>query len=214
MSFLYPFFITFFIVFLAELGDKTQLLVLSFSSKDKASNILLGVAIGTFLSHGIAILFGSQLGSLENSSLNFYLKIFTYISFLLFGILGFIPKKNLDKCTNNSKVSFLQKLSCIKLNPMLIIAISIFIGEIGDKTFLSSLGLGLQYPYYKLSLIAGSVAGMVASNSIAIFFGKLLGSKLNSDFIQVLSNILFIVFGLIGLISYFFEALANTVFNL
>ncbi|MCI8411517.1 MAG: TMEM165/GDT1 family protein [Clostridia bacterium] len=49
MDFIYPFLITFMLVFLSELGDKTQLLVLSFSSKDKAMNILLGVAIGTFL---------------------------------------------------------------------------------------------------------------------------------------------------------------------
>ena len=36
MECLYPFFIAFFIVFLSELGDKTQLLVLSFSTKIKS----------------------------------------------------------------------------------------------------------------------------------------------------------------------------------
>ena len=47
MEFLYPFFISFILIFLSELGDKTQLLVLSFSTKDKAKNILFGVALGT-----------------------------------------------------------------------------------------------------------------------------------------------------------------------
>lgn len=202
MNFLYPFFISFLLVFLSELGDKTQLLVLSFSTKNKSKTILLGVALGTFFSHGLAILFGSQLGSLENSSLNYYLKLFTYLSFLLFGILGFIPKKE-SKRQNNSQFSFLQKLSSIKLNPLLMVAFSIFTGEFGDKTFLASLGLGLQYPASKIFLIMGSIAGMVASNSIAIFFGKFLGSKLSSNFIQVLSNIIFIIFGLLGFLSFF-----------
>ena len=66
MNFLYPILIAFLLVFISELGDKTQLLVLSFSSKLKASTILLGVALGSLFSHGIAILFGSSIGLLEN----------------------------------------------------------------------------------------------------------------------------------------------------
>ena len=45
MELIYPFIISFMLVFFSELGDKTQLLVLSFSTKDKAKNILLGVAL-------------------------------------------------------------------------------------------------------------------------------------------------------------------------
>ena len=90
----YAFLISFFIVFCSELGDKTQLLVLSFSTKNKMSSILLGVALGTFLSHGLAILFGSTIGSLDNEVFKFYLDIITYSSFLIFGIISFIPKKN------------------------------------------------------------------------------------------------------------------------
>ena len=41
MEFIYPFFISFLMVFVSELGDKTQLLVLSFSGKDKTFKILL-----------------------------------------------------------------------------------------------------------------------------------------------------------------------------
>lgn len=204
MEFIYPFFISFMLIFFAELGDKTQVLVLSFSTKDKAKHILLGVAIGTFFSHGLAIIFGSNLAALQNESFRFYSQIFTYFTFLLFGIIGFLPKKEINT-DNNSKSSILQKITYSKLNYMLIIAISIIIGELGDKTFLASLGLGLQYPNYKLSLIAGSIFGMVASNSIAIFFGKILGNKLNPKFIEFLSNILFIIFGILGFTNLFFN---------
>ena len=201
MEVIYTFFVSFFLVFLSELGDKNQLLVLSFSTKDRAKNILLGVAIGTFFSHGLAIIFGSKLGSLGDDNFRFYLEIFTYISFLLFGIFGFIPEK---ETTNNSKSSFLQKVTNIKLNYIFIIAISIVIGELGDKTFLASLGLGVKYPAYKISLIMGSIMGMVLSNSFALFFGRFLGNKFNPKFVKVLSNILLLLFGSIGLINLIF----------
>ena len=201
MNYIYPFFICFILIFVSELGDKTQLLVLSFSTKDKAKNILLGVAIGTFFSHGLAILFGSKLGNFQNETFKFYSELFTYCSFLLFGFIGFLPKKEKN---NNSKSSILEKITFSKLNYIFIIAISIIIGELGDKTFLASLGIGLQYPKYRISLVLGSICGMVASNSIALFFGKILGNKLNPKFIETLSNLLFIIFGLVGLINILF----------
>ena len=202
MEFIYPFFISSILVFLSELGDKTQLLVLSFSTKDRAKNILLGVAIGTFFSHGMAILFGSKLGSFENETFQFYLELFTCLSFLLFGILGFLPKK--DKSYAPSFLtSFLQKISNIKMNYVFIIALNIILGELGDKTFLASLGLGIQYSEYKISLILGSIFGMVASNSIALFFGRFLGNKFSPKFVELLSNLIFIAFGVFGLICLF-----------
>lgn len=139
MEFLYPFFISFILIFLSELGDKTQLLVLSFSTKDKAKNILFGVALGTFFSHGLAILFGSQIGSLENETFQFYLELLTYSSFLLFGIIGFLPKRK-TKVDTNSKTSLLQKISFIKLNYIAIIALSIVIGELVPAFKARSLG--------------------------------------------------------------------------
>ena len=201
MNYIYPFFISFILIFVSELGDKTQLLVLSFSTKDKAKNILIGVAIGTFFSHGLAILFGSKLGDFQNETFKFYSELFTYCSFLFFGFIGFLPQK---EKSINSKSSILEKITSSKLNYIFIIAISIIIGELGDKTFLASLGMGLQYPKYRISLILGSICGMVASNSIALFFGKILGNKLNPKFIDTLSNLLFIIFGLIGLINILF----------
>lgn len=204
MDFVYPFFVSFFLVFLSELGDKTQLLVLSFSTKSRARNVLLGVAIGTFFSHGLAILFGSNFASFENASFQFYAKVFTYLSFLLFGIWGFIPKRE-SSDESSSKVSLLQRLSNLKLNYVFLIALNIVVGEFGDKTFLASLGLGLQYPAFKVSLILGSICGMVCSNSIALFLGRFLGNKFNANFAQFLSNVLFLIFGVVGLFCCFFE---------
>lgn len=205
MQFLYPFIISFIFIFLSELGDKTQILVLSFSAKNKASRILLGVALGTLLSHGVAIIFGSKVSQAGSEQFIFYLKIATYCTFLLFGIVGLI-KSRFFNCSDVLKESshksvFTNIISSLFKSCVFVVAISIAIGELGDKTFLASIGLGIQYPFFKVSLILGSICGMVASNSIAIFFGKWLSSKVSSSAIELLSNIIFILFGIIGFFS-------------
>lgn len=208
MEYLYAFAISFILIFFSELGDKTQILVLSFSTKNRASNIILGVALGTLFSHGLAITFGSQIGCINNDSFIFYLKIFTYFTFLIFGISGFLKQKKSDSIEKNteidSKSRIIKFLSTLTKNCIFIVASSIAIGELGDKTFLSSIGLGIEYPHFKVSLICGSICGMVASNSIAIFFGKLLGSKISTSTIEILSNSIFILFGIAGFISFIF----------
>ena len=135
MLFIYPFIIAFTLVFMSELGDKTQLLALSFSSKLKTSTILLGVALGSLFSHGIAIIFGSFLGNIENITFQLIVKIITYFSFIVFGIIT-LKSSNVEKNNSNN-----QKSTRTKFNYMLLIAFSIAIGEFGDKTFLASIGL-------------------------------------------------------------------------
>ncbi len=194
---LYAVFIAFALVFVTELWDKTQLLMISFANKTTPIKILLGVAIGSFFSHGIAILFGSSINFFDNYLLQNTLKIFTYISFILIGLYSFIPKKVLLSMYNSKKDGIINKL---KLGYTFIVAISIIIGEIGDKTFLASIGLGIQYSNLKLSLIIGAILGMVVCDAIAIFFGKFLSNHISEESMKKLSGILFIIFGIIGFI--------------
>lgn len=181
MQYIYPFIISFIFIFFSELGDKTQILVLSFSARNKTSNILLGVALGTLFSHGLAIVFGSHIGLLGNNNFICYLKILTYCTFLFFGITGFIKRKKSasveETIETNSKSRIIKFLSLLTKNCVFVVASSIAIGELGDKTFLASIGLGLEYPLFKIPLICGSVCGMVTSNSIAIFFRKMVRHK-------------------------------------
>lgn len=202
MQYIYPFIISFILIFFSELGDKTQILVLSFSAINKATNILLGVALGTLFSHGLAIVFGSQLGIIGNDTFIYHLKLLTYCTFLIFGITGFLKlKKSAPVDETDSKSNVIKFLSSLTQSCVFIVASSIAIGELGDKTFLSSIGLGVQYPLFKVPLICGSICGMVACNSIAIFFGKWLSSKISTSTIEILSNIIFIIFGILGLLK-------------
>lgn len=198
MEQVYPFLIAFIMVFIAELGDKTQLLVLSFSGTIRAKSILLGIALGSLFSHGLAIIFGSQIGLFENAFIHHALKALTYSSFILMGILSLLPKKEKISPDSSSKEGLIKKISKLKINYVFIIALSIMIGELGDKTFLASIGFGIQYPNSKLFLVLGAILGMVVSDSIAILFGKFLSKHISEIMMQKISGILFLIFGLIG----------------
>ena len=99
---------------------------------------------------------------------------------------------------------FINFLNSLTENCIFIVAFSIAIGELGDKTLIAYIGLGIEYPLFKLPLILGSICGMVASDSIAIFFGKWIGTKISSTTIDFLSNTIFILFGIIGFIGLIF----------
>lgn len=199
LDFIYPFFIAFILVFISELGDKTQLIALSFSSKLKFYVIILGVALGSFFSHGIAILFGSFLGNIDNPIFQNTLKIITYISFIIFGIITIKQRNSNDSFSSNTNSRMRKNISYI-----LFIASSIAIGELGDKTFLASIGLGIQYPCFKTMLICGAILGMIVSDSIAIVFGKLLSKKISDNIISLFSGLLFLIFGVAGFINFIY----------
>ena len=193
MENIYPMLIAFFMIFVSELGDKTQILVMSFSGKQKIVTILLGVALGTFFSHGLAILFGSYIGAINNENVKLILDFATNIIFIIFGLIFLFNKEKEE--SDENKTGLLSKLANIKLNYILIIAISIAVGELGDKTFLAAIGLGIQYAKYKIPLVIGAIMGMVISDLLAIILGKI-----PEELMKKISGILFIIFGIIGIL--------------
>ncbi len=198
MENIYPMIIAFLFVFVSELGDKTQILVMTFSAKQKIVTILLGVAIGSFFSHGIAILFGSYIGSINNPEVKIILDIITNIIFIIFGLI-FLFCKDEDENNIQSK-NKLQNIAKKSISYILIIAISIAVGELGDKTFLASIGLGIKYSSYKIALVVGAISGMVVSDLIAIILGKILSKKIPEEIMKKISGILFIIFGVFGIL--------------
>lgn len=156
---------------------------------------------GSFFSHGVAILFGGFLSSFDNIWLHTILKFITYSSFLFFGIITLMNFN--DNEDSSKKSGFINKISNLTIGYIFIIAISIVAGEIGDKTFLASLGLGIQFSAFKIYLILGAILGMVMSDAIAILFGKFLSSKISNKLMNTLSGIIFLLFGVFGFINLF-----------
>lgn len=153
---------------------------------------------GSFFSHGIAILLGSRLALFQNESILNLIRNFTYFLFILIGVFSLVPKKEKINSNNNSKSNIISKIINLKINYTFIIALSIIVGEIGDKTFLASLGFGIQYPNFKIMLVIGAILGMIFSDSIAIISGKFLSKYISEEKMQKLSGILFLLFGIVS----------------
>jgi putative Ca2+/H+ antiporter (TMEM165/GDT1 family) len=185
---LLPLFVSFGLITLAELGDKTQLLMLNFASKASPIKILIGVAIGTLFSHGIAILIGSTCASFE--SIEYIVQLIAYVSFIIFGIFSLFRKEKIE-----------EKMYLGKNGIVISVAISIFVGELGDKTQLASIALSTEYPSNRFLLIIGAILGMLVADTIGIIVGIYMNKKIPKDIINIISSFVFIAFGVIGLIT-------------
>src|SRR5690606_14975105 len=50
-----------FLIFVAEMGDKTQILAMAFATRFPVRKVLAGIGLGVLLNHGLAVLLGSYL---------------------------------------------------------------------------------------------------------------------------------------------------------
>lgn len=177
----------FLLIFLAEMGDKTQLLALAFSTKYKVRQVLMGVFFGAFLNHGIAIALASFVSGLASATT---IKIFASTLFILFGLWSMKLEFEDDE-EENQKFNF---------GPMITVAFAFFLGELGDKTQMTAMTLGLESVNPFITLL-GTTAGMVGVSAIGIIVGKLIGKKIPETTMKFVSAFVFMGFGLVGLKS-------------
>ncbi len=169
------------LIFLAEMGDKTQILAMAFALKYSVGQVLSGVAFGSFLNHGLAVLFGSYLGHLLPLGT---LRITAGFLFLLFGLWALIPEK--EGPDKNSRISDY---------PVLAVAFAFFVGELGDKTQLTAITLASNASF-PLAVLGGTVLGMVLTSCVGIAVGTKLGDRVPELALKLISGGVFIGFGL------------------
>lgn len=169
------------LIFIAEMGDKTQIMAMAFATQYKVKDILIGVAIGAFLNHGLAILLGSMLTQFIPIEA---LQLVAGVLFIAFGLLSLsIAEEDEEEVTGK------------KFGAIFTVALAFFLGELGDKTQLTALTLSTQSTFPALTL-AGTVLGMVVVSSFGIFIGSKLGDKIPEHMIRISAFAIFMFFGL------------------
>jgi Ca2+/H+ antiporter, TMEM165/GDT1 family len=173
-------------IFAAEMGDKTQILAMLFATKYKVSKVLLGIFIGSLLNHGIAILLGSLLGGLIDTSI---LQMVAGVAFIAFAYWTLLSKADeSDEPIKSSKSAIVT------------VAMAFFVGELGDKTQLTAITLSIDAVYPVLVLL-GTVSGMLVTSSIGIVIGSKVGDKIPELWIKLFSSLLFLFFGVLKLME-------------
>lgn len=172
-------------ILIAEMGDKTQILAMAFATKYKIRQIVIGVALGAFLNHGLAILLGSLLTRVIP------MELLQLIAGLMFIGFAFWSLQVDDEGEEEKNSAF---------GPIITVALAFFIGELGDKTQLTALTLGAssQFPFF---ILMGTVTGMVLTSLLGILIGAKLGHKIPEMQLKLGAFTVFMVFGLEKLIN-------------
>ena len=172
---------SFLLVFVSEMGDKTQLLSLVLTARYKRPWLILaGVFTATILNHAMAAWAGVWAASLLTPHI---LKLVLAFTFLAFAVWILIPDKEGELKSSNRFGVFLTTV------------VSFFLAEMGDKTQLATVALAAKYSSIARVTI-GTTAGMLGSNALAIFLGDRLLQKISMKWIRIFASFLFAVFGI------------------
>jgi putative Ca2+/H+ antiporter (TMEM165/GDT1 family) len=171
------------LILLAEMGDKTQLIALSFATKYKPAKVIIGITIGTLLCHLLSVVIGRNLSVFIPMH---YLKLAIGLSFIGFG-LWTLKGDTYGEKDSKKRFSFA---------PILTVATAFFLAELGDKTQLATISLAAQYESF-CGVWLGSTLGMVIADGIAIIIGYIMGKNLHAKAIEYISAGIFVIFGII-----------------
>ncbi|MGV0743215.1 TMEM165/GDT1 family protein [Mycolicibacterium sp. XJ870] len=172
------------VVFVAELGDKSQLITMTYALRHRWWVVLSGVGIASFLIHGLSVTIGHFLGlTLPEKPIAFA----AAIAFLLFAVWTWREGRDSDDGDDDVRVA----------EPRFVIfaVISSFVlAELGDKTMLATVALASDNHWAGVWL--GATIGMVLADGVAIAAGVWLHTRLPERFLHVLASVLFLLFGL------------------
>lgn len=208
--------LTYGILFLGELGDKTQLIVFNLALEyKKFYKVGIGVTIGFALLVTIGVFFGVVITQFVPL---FVISIISGIIFIIIGILEargletlYLERKaekiNISNNKNQPEASednkeLPSKLTKFKNNPYLAGFIYIFLMELGDKTQILTITLASRYGL-PFEVWIGSFLALISVAWIGILFGAFIAQKVPKFYLKLISTSIFIFVGILILITSF-----------
>lgn len=183
-----PFLASLAVVALAELGDKSQILILAFTTRFRPLVVAAGITAAAAVMQLLAVAAG-ELASLAIPLRP--LQVLAGLSFIIYGLWtirgGHQPA---DREVAGRYGAFFT------------VALAFFLAELGDKTQLATVSLATQYgaPVW---VWLGATAGILAANGLAIVAGSTVLRKLPYGVIQWAAAAVFFFFGAAALIMAF-----------
>lgn len=184
---------SFLVVFLAELGDKTQLIVMAFTAKYRWQSVFAGMTLGIFIVHALAVAVGSLVGQIIPVHLMTVIASCLFIGFGVWTLRGEAEEEGEEDAPS-------------RFGPLLTVAMTFIIGEMGDKTQFAAMAMAAQYESW-LMVLLGAVVGMVLADSLGILAGAFLHRRLPAEKMRYLSAGIFLFFGVAGLLQSAFQGL-------
>lgn len=184
------FLLSFAVIFVAELGDKSQLMALAFATRYRAIHVLIGIGLATLLVHLGSVVLGHTVGSVLPTQAIAVVAGLAFFVFALWTLRG-------DSLGEADAARAARAAGSI----VLAVGVAFFLAELGDKTMLATITLATREE--PVGTWLGSTAGMVVADAMAIAVGKFLGTRLPERVIRYGAAASFAVFGALLVIGAF-----------
>ena len=189
--------VAFGVVFVAELGDKTQLLALDFGARYSLRTVAIGLTIG----YGAANIVASIVGGILGAALpDRPIQIIGGLVFLGFAAVAVRRARSGstddDTAEQSSSVRGTSTMAIISS-----IAALIVVAEMGDKTQIATAILASQSA--PVGVWIGATLGAASSGMVGAVAGNLVGDRVPARAMQWVSAGLFSLFGAAMLAGWF-----------
>jgi putative Ca2+/H+ antiporter (TMEM165/GDT1 family) len=178
------FWLSFGVIFLAELGDKSQLMALAFAARYRALVVLAAVSLATLIVHAGSVVLGRAFALALPTSLINIVAGLAFLAFAAWTLRG----DSVDDATADRPIAS-------GIAALMTVGTAFFLAELGDKTMLATITLATTEE--AIGTWLGSTAGMVAADALAIGAGALLGARLPERAIKLFAAGAFVVFGML-----------------
>lgn len=178
------FWISLAVIFVAELGDKSQLMAMTFATRFKIWPVLLGITIATTVVHLVSVALGGLIGDALPMTAISVVAGLAFLGFALWTLRG-------DELSEEES----RKAQRVTRNALIAVTVAFFLSELGDKTMLATITLATQHGW--VGTWIGSTVGMVAADALAILVGRLLGRHLPEKVIRYGAAAAFAIFGVV-----------------
>ena len=170
--------------FIAEMGDKTQLMLIALTSKYKLKDIILGTAAAILVLNGMAVLAG---GLVSEFIPDWLIKTIAALAFLYFAA-STISGDDDEEEEEGGK-------SKIRFTPLAVFC-TFFVAELGDKTQLTAITFGANEGMGSAFVVwIGCSLGLFAADILGMLVGYLLKSKTPDGLLNTLAFVIFSIFG-------------------
>jgi putative Ca2+/H+ antiporter (TMEM165/GDT1 family) len=184
-----PLISAFLLILIAELGDKTQLTIISLSSNYKAAHVFSGAMLAFLTVDGISLIIGGSLLAFLPIKL---ILIISGIIFIIFGIIPLLSKK--EKEIKPRKSRSLPLFTCFSLISLM---------ELGDKTQLITITLAAETS--PILVLLGMMTAFALLTGSAVILGAKLVSRLPLKWLKIVTSALFILLGAFSILSAILE---------
>ncbi|HEY5888395.1 MAG TPA: TMEM165/GDT1 family protein [Acidimicrobiales bacterium] len=170
------------LVFIAELGDKTQLVALGFGARYRLAPVLTGVAAAYALTNLLSVVVGGLLGAAFPTRAIGLVGGGLFIGFALWTLRSGDDDDDGVAATDDRSV-------------VLSVAAAMFVAELGDKTMLATATLAAQGDPVMVWL--GATIGIILSGTLGVLLGRFFGARLPERVTRIGSAVLFAGFGVV-----------------